>query len=216
MTYLYVNFYSKNSINDTHEKVAEYTEKVLTVLKNLIGFCESARNCYTSYKILSSVVMKLKFMQFGEDNATFSGANTLTAQTKGTFNHSPYIKKAKTLDFDGDTFDHKGLEKTAIEDRPSLDIPLEEFFTVLEKYNISQTDAPDVNENNSTINDGDPLNIPPAVNNQMNSNNQDIMDILFQVTSGSVWDEFFVKSGNANEDDYDFNKGSNAGSNGLI
>lgn len=213
MTYLYVNFYSKNNINDSHEKVSEYTDKVLTVLKNLIGFCESAKTCYTSYKILSSVVVKLKFMQLNEDHGILSDANTLTAQTRFMLS---YIKRTDIPDCDNSTFDHKAPDKSDCEDRAPFDIPLEEFFTELEKYNnFSQNDTLDVNENNPVINDGDCMNSSSAVNNQLNNNNQDIMDILFQVTSGSVWDEFFVRSGNGNEGEssYEFGKVNNTGSN---
>ncbi|CAI4045724.1 Ppr1p SKDI_12G0700 [Saccharomyces kudriavzevii IFO 1802] len=213
MTYLYVNFYSKNNINDSHEKVSEYTDKVLTVLKNLIGFCESAKTCYTSYKILSSVVVKLKFMQLNEDHGILSDANTLTAQTRFRLSYS---KITDVPDCDNSTCDHKAPDKSDCEDRAPFDIPLEEFFTELEKYNnFSQNDALDVNENNPVINDDDCMNSSSAVNTQLNNNNQDIMDILFQVTSGSVWDEFFVRSGNGNEGEssYEFSKVNNTGSN---
>ncbi|CAI4034953.1 hypothetical protein SMKI_12G0900 [Saccharomyces mikatae IFO 1815] len=216
MTYLYVNFYSNNNINDSQEKVSEYSEKVLTVLKNLIGFCESAKTCYTSYKILSSVVIKLKFMPLKDDNGILSDSNTLTAQAKRVLG---YGKRTDMFECDNNTFNQKTFNKSNFDEKVPFDIPLEEFFTELEKHsNIAQCDTLDVNENNPLMNESDPMNITSAVNNQFNSNNQDIMDILFQVTSGSVWDEFFVRSGNGNEGEssYDFSKGNNPGSSGIL
>ncbi|QHS74760.1 Ppr1p [Saccharomyces paradoxus] len=216
MTYLYVNFYSKNNINDSQEKVSEYTEKVLIVLKNLIGFCESAKTCYTSYKILSSVVIKLKFMQLNDDNGIFSGSNTLASQAKRM---SGYGKKTNVLGFDDSTFDHKAFNKYNVEEKAPFDIPLEEFFTELEKHsNVPQSDIIDVSETNPVINENVSTNISSAVNGQLNTNNQDIMDILFQVTSRSVWDEFFVRSGNGNEGEssYDFSNGNSSGSGGMF
>ena len=191
-------------------------DRVLTVLKNLIGFCESAKTCYTSYKILSSVVIKLKFMPLKDDNGILSDSNTLTAQAKRVLG---YGKRTDMFECDNNTFNQKTFNKSNFDEKVPFDIPLEEFFTELEKHsNIAQCDTLDVNENNPLMNESDPMNITSAVNNQFNSNNQDIMDILFQVTSGSVWDEFFVRSGNGNEGEssYDFSKGNNPGSSGIL
>ncbi|AJV60015.1 Ppr1p [Saccharomyces cerevisiae YJM1399] len=216
MTYLYVNFYSKNNINDCQEKVSEYTEKVLIVLKNLIGFCESAKTCYTSYKILSSVVIKLKFMQINDAKGIFSDSNTLTSQANRM---SSYDKKTNVLGFDDGTFDNKVFNRTNFEEKAPFDIPLDEFFTELEKHNnVSQFNTLDVSEGNQVINESVSTNTSSALNCQSYTNNQDIMDILFQVTSGSVWDEFFVRSGNGNEGEssYDFSKGKNSESGGIF
>lgn len=68
------------------------------------------------------------------------------------------------------------------------------------------------------INESASTNTSSALNCQSYTNNQDIMDILFQVTSGSVWDEFFVRSGNGNEGEssYDISKGKNSESGGIF
>lgn len=60
MTYLYVIYYHFGK-NDSKDDVINYVEKVLNVLKNLIGTCDAAKNCYRTYKMLCAAVIKLKF-----------------------------------------------------------------------------------------------------------------------------------------------------------
>lgn len=62
MTYLYVIYYYSGDVNnDTETEVIAYTGKVLNVLKNLIGTCEAAKNCYKTYKMLCAAVIKLRY-----------------------------------------------------------------------------------------------------------------------------------------------------------
>ena len=69
MTYLYVIYYYFDE-NDSEGDVINYTEKVLNVLKNLLGTCDAAKNCYRTYKMLCAAVIKLKFGNVHDSSKT--------------------------------------------------------------------------------------------------------------------------------------------------
>lgn len=211
MTYLYVIFYSGNNIKENRQEVEDYTGKILFILKNLIGTCEAAKNCFQSYDVLSKVVIKLKF---GEKIIEDNSSKENTFKSGGNLQ----IDDSKNTDL---------LKRKPSISGGSLDLPLEKFFLQLDKLEENNDEEPsntgkfrgrsmsflNNNNNNNNMNNGNkdtginlhneqdfqndfklqddlPLFDDPA------NEEQNMVDILFQVTSQSLWDEFFVKQNN--------------------
>ncbi|KAG0657492.1 Fungal specific transcription factor [Maudiozyma exigua] len=174
MTYLYSVYYSDDNELKNEEDIMEYTAKVLNVLKELTGKCDSAKNCYQIYKTLAAVVKKLKF----DDR---SNSNDTNQYTMGTNNDM-----IVTNDYN--------------------DIALEQFFHEMEKVN-NDTILVNHNTNNMGINGAESsikddhfqnnnTNNGTGTNIRRGSVNQEdkMVDMLYQVSTQSIWDEFFVKS----------------------
>ena len=174
MTYLYSIYYSDDSVLKKEEDIMEYTAKVLNVLKELTGKCDSAKNCYQIYKTLAAVVKKLKF----DDRSNSNDANQ--------YNMSSNNDMAINNDYN--------------------DIALEQFFHEMEKVN---NDAMIANHTTDGlgINDlGNSVREEHSENNESNSGTDTfvrrgsihqenkMVDMLYQVSTQSIWDEFFVKS----------------------
>lgn len=194
MTYLYVIFYSGNNIKEKREEVEDYTGKILYVLKELIGTCEAAKNCFQSYDVLSKVVIKLKYGEKpSESNIIDGGIEAPNMQT------SLNLPETNT-----------GTR------RPSVsagipDLPLDKFFLQLDKLeeeakedeqlpsskrgrSMSFLNGPNNTVEMSQQQIQDEFNLPdlPSIDDPAQED-QKMVDILFQVTSQSIWDEFFVK-----------------------
>lgn len=173
MTYLYVIYYSGDSIVKDEYDVLEYTTKVLHVLENLIGKCDSAKNCYQIYQTLTAVVKKLKF---GNQNI-----------------HVKEEEIHQNQDFNLNT-PAAGL----------LDVSLDKFFLEMEKVSATSKPIHGRNENvlniNETVVDGNNIGFPSDLHvgsgERRGSISQEgqMVDLLYQVSSQSIWDEFFVKS----------------------
>lgn len=173
MTYLYVIFYSGNNIKEKREEVEDYTGKILFVLKELIGTCEAAKHCFQSYDVLSKVVIKLKY---GEKPVEKIDTNNIFAE------QSLQIPETKAR-------------------RPSVsagipDLPLDKFFLQLDKLEEEDDQVKRgrstsiINLPNEDVQQLDDFNLPDLAIDQ---EDQKMVDILYQVTSQSLWDEFFVK-----------------------
>lgn len=174
MTYLYSIYYSDDNVLKNEDDIMEYTAKVLNVLKELTGKCDSAKNCYQIYKTLAAVVNKLKF----DDRSNNNDAN----QCNMSSNNDIIISN----DYN--------------------DIALEQFFHEMEKVNndsilVNHTaDGLGINGVESSIkeehfqntesNNGTDTYVRHGSVNQEDK----MVDMLYQVSTQSIWDEFFVKS----------------------
>ncbi|GMM55328.1 Ppr1 protein [Maudiozyma humilis] len=172
MTYLYVIYYSGDAIVKDEYDVLEYTTKVLHVLESLLGKCDSAKNCFHIYKTLTAVVKKLTF---GSQHIKVK-----EEQIHNSENINPDIAGA-------------GL----------LDISLDKFFQEMEKVGTSiPTTAHDESIPNIAENDSEMKVKSDSQDNYVNhserrpsiSQEGQMVDLLYQVSSQSIWDEFFVKS----------------------
>ncbi|CCF60137.1 hypothetical protein KAFR_0J00690 [Kazachstania africana CBS 2517] len=187
MTYLYVTYYANKTFNENEETVKEYTAKVLNVLRNLIGTCNAAKNCYKMYKTLSAVVVSLKYG---------SNKNVKNIDAKVTDeNDPPNAELFSTIpDISMDNFD----------------IPLEEFFTELEKVsanNLNTGTEQSLVMTDPLLSTGTVPNVPKldansfdAASLQGNEDNN-LVNLLYQATSHSLWDDFFVKGNGVNSND---------------
>lgn len=61
MTYLYVILFFFFDNNDSESDVINYKKNVLNVFKNFNDTCDTAKNCYRTYKMLCAAVIRLKF-----------------------------------------------------------------------------------------------------------------------------------------------------------
>ncbi|SMN21893.1 similar to Saccharomyces cerevisiae YLR014C PPR1 Zinc finger transcription factor containing a Zn(2)-Cys(6) binuclear cluster domain [Maudiozyma saulgeensis] len=176
MTYLYTIYYSNDPILKDEYDVLEYTAKVLNVLKELIGKCDSAKNCYQIYKTLAAVVKKLKL----DDLAN-------KTKDKEQYNLTTHNDVVPNSDY--------------------TDISLNQFFQEMEKFNTVPTIGGNNHEGISTTDDlgTETLNEPSLMNSLGNGlehqarrgsieQDSNMIDLLYQVSSQSIWDEFFVKS----------------------
>lgn len=210
MTYLYVVYYSEKGIKDGKKMAEGYATRLLFVLKELIGTCEAAKNCFIFYKVLSAAVLKLKFTmnrnhrrdQDQNQNSkvllnveepdgimSISGTNSPSDSLKASMIEDPYE-----------------ILRTKLELKHIDDVPLDQFFDELEK-NTAMSDPESSKSHFSNRNSPNVLmsGNPSAVENDNDKrkfkgsipakDGQKVMDILSQITAESIWDEFFGKSG---------------------
>lgn len=176
MTYLYTVYYDNNKTNETKEAVERYTDVVLNCLKNLIGTCEAASNCFKTYRILSKVVIALKY----EDNEATSTKNESTNEINIDARTPIFGKKVNI--------------------QAGKDRPLEQFFNDLEKSDcgeISNDSEGATRTKRSESNLFDNFIDSNALPNLNIDGQTDpgVIDLLYQVTSQSAWDELFAKPG---------------------
>jgi len=180
MTYLYVIYYSDDTILKDEYDVMEYTAKVLNVLKELIGKCDSARNCYQIYKTLAAVVKRLKL-------------DDLTDKLKDNEQYN------------------LGTHNDLLPNSDYTDISLNQFFQEMEKINNGPSTGGNNQEGISNTNElgARDLTEPSLLNGPGNGmepqgrcasvgQDSNMIDLLYQVSSQSIWDEFFVK-GSSND-----------------
>ncbi|KAG0664321.1 Fungal specific transcription factor [Monosporozyma unispora] len=254
MTYLYVIYYYSGDKmnNDSDNEVVAYTGKVLNVLKNLIGTCEAAKNCYKTYKMLCAAVIKLRFGTVYAPN----GPNTV----KRGKNKKPVVKKERketsesnlnivtkfessSVSSSSNDFGNETRNQGFANEKSSTGLdPLDQFFNELGKVDdfIDQVDTVGVppqqshlqsqlnnnswdqvtyphttlEENNNTAYTGESMpsmyqsistnNIPDTWNQSQQRRStitmdKDIGDLLYQVTSQSMWDELFGNQTGSNE-----------------
>ncbi|CDO93208.1 unnamed protein product [Kluyveromyces dobzhanskii CBS 2104] len=67
MTYLYVIYHTKQFDNAIPVKFEEICNKILFVLVSLFDKCSAADNCHKIFKVMSSVVLKLKMEAMGKE-----------------------------------------------------------------------------------------------------------------------------------------------------
>lgn len=180
MTYLYVIYYSGEIMLNNNTDIEEYTTKVLNILKELIGKCDSAKNCYKIYKTLTAVMKRLM-------------SNNTSGNTK---------------DMSNTEIQDQNLQFSTTNNN---NIPLEQFFSEMEKVNINPTLGMTNNTleqlsggirlqdtaNNSSVTERERNIDNPIIDKRGDSKHQDgqnIMDLLYQVSSQSIWDELFVKN----------------------
>lgn len=226
MTYLYVIYYSSKCLGEDITAVKPYINKVLDTLKSLIGTCDTAINCFKSYKLLSEVVLKLtydserqvKFKNFQGANSKNIGqvshdngfdtlrSHSLKQQAKESLDGASTVKQENNI----------GTLFTMHKERNQNDVAFDEFFSQLEKRtSISEgmtkqilgelrfSDEQHAGRSSNRSHTNEDLKHISATT----VDGHDISDILFQVTSESVWDEFFVK--NNHDGDGNSNKFSN-------
>lgn len=210
MTYLYVIYYSDKGMNEGQQIAEDYTARLLHVLKELIGTCEAAKNCSKIYKVLSAAVIKLKF-DMPECNTTDEAARApnLRSVTKSqagvmvasSSNASPVESLKASLS--RDPFKIHDIKQ---ELKDTFEVPLDRFFDELEKV-TSMSEAESINSHFSSINspikaEGQGVHSRSHHPGMVGSKNfvsskdgQRTVDIISQVTSESIWDEFFGKPG---------------------
>lgn len=241
MTYLYViYYYSGDKVNnDSDSEVITYTGKVLNVLKNLIGTCEAAKNCYKTYKMLCAAVIKLRFGTAYVPNGTKTRKTTkgkrkiIKEEKTETLLPSvdPVSNIASPTVTDTDSTPqiiNQGIDTENAVDHQN---PLDQFFTELGKVedlmnptipsSVMQSQQPQLNnssfnevgtqhniklEGNQATSVTEPIpqmfqftpadNLPDTLNPSQQrrptiSMDKDIGDLLYQVTSQSIWDELF-------------------------
>ncbi|CAL9733235.1 pyrimidine pathway regulatory protein 1 [Monosporozyma servazzii] len=238
MTYLYVIYYysGDKQNNDSDSEVITYTGKVLNVLKNLIGTCEAARNCYKTYKMLCAAVIKLRFgtayAPNGRENKKKAKGKKKVIKAENVEISTPDLNPVSrfgshtvTNTNSNPPIINQGFDNGNSSNYPD---PLDQFFTELGKVedlmnpNIHSS-LPQSQLNNSSWNEVGSQNIklegnhtttsltesipqlyqftpteslPVATNPSQQrrptiSKDKDIGDLLFQVTSQSIWDELF-------------------------
>lgn len=67
MTYLYVIYHTKQFDDAIPTKFEEICNKILLVLVSLFDKCSAANNCHKIFKVMSSVVLKLKMEAMGQN-----------------------------------------------------------------------------------------------------------------------------------------------------
>lgn len=199
MAYLYVVYYSDQGVNEGRQAVESHTIAILRVLKQLIGTCEAASSCFVIFKVLSSVVIKLRFDESRQP------AHILQSQQLNVLpNDSQFpLDKVATVDVvptsSSDGF-YVLKKMKAHDDTLKLGDPLEQFFDNLEK-------VASISENDSSIGHASNVNSPSIVdphdkktkvigNTFLASarDGQRFMDMISQVTTETIWDELFGKT----------------------
>lgn len=196
MTYLYVVYYSDRGINEGQQYVEGYTASILRVLKELIGTCEAAKNCFVIYKVLSAVVISLKFDMPQLDlmsKASVGHGIMSNGMTASETNLSPIERVGNNPG------DMPKMSTAKQESTESFGVPLDQFFAELEN-------AASASENESSNGHLSSVNSPLFTDGQRNhtkpvrmfapaKDGQRIIDMISQVTTESIWDEFFGKAG---------------------
>ncbi|CCD26804.1 Ppr1p NDAI_0I02350 [Naumovozyma dairenensis CBS 421] len=197
MTYLYSVFYYGKHTEDDKNIVLQYTDKVLFCLRNLIGYCDSAKTCYQSYKVLSAAVFKLKYPTIlnSNDIKDTLSRNQIKFVPPKLPSSSPISNSSTCFKTDSyaphDEF-HPTDEKRFSE---ILDIPLDQFFTELEKVS-GLSEQQNEHFDPKVLQDGIKSN-DATENVHTGPSNFDLdRDILFQVTSQPMWDDLFMAIGN--------------------
>lgn len=197
MTYLYTIYYSDKGIRDGRNMAENYVSKLLHVLRNLIGTCEAAKSCYKICKVLSAPMIKLRFDGDNvEENTTPRYPRVMSS------NPSPVDSLEGTLD----------MPKI----KPgSFDVPLDQFFDELEKVTL-QSDSESArskfsNNNSPQISDIDYPSLetrggPSTGEDRLayDKDGQRVIDMVAQVTTDSIWNEFFT--GTSNNEGFDIGK----------
>lgn len=189
MTYLYTIYYSDKGIIDGQQVTENYVSKLLHVLKNMIGTCEAAKSCYKICKVLSAAMLKLKFDENGAQCTTTPQYPQVIAAVSS--NASPVDSLEGTLEMPKIKHD-------------SFEVPLGQFFDELEKVTMqsdpestrsrmSNNNSPKVPNTLHADIDGD----ENAHRNKMafDKDAQRVLDMVSQVTTDSIWNEFFGKIG---------------------
>lgn len=196
MTYLYVVYYSDRGLNEGQQYVEGYTSSILRVLKELIGTCEAAKNCFVIYKVLSAAVMRLKF-----DMPQPNAAPSLSSRHQGPPDSIP-IPDSGGARIEAED---NGLLRSSFlrqERNETLEVPLDQFFTELEK--VAATSEYDSstghlsNAGSPVFNDGQKNHMQKSVEGRSflpAKDGQRVIDMISQVTTESIWDEFFGKTG---------------------
>lgn len=235
MTYLYVIYYSDRGVTDGRLMAEDYTARLLFVLRELIGTCEAAKNCFIFYKVLSAAVLKLKFTMQHDDPKDQEENNKNTQTHNDT--PAPVSVTGNVIAMSTNNSPTDSLRATMMEDPFEIlrakrelqqigDVPLDEFFDELEKNTaMSDPESSKSHFSNMTspervIHSG--VGSTTAMSNNENRHSrksfpakdgQKVMDILSQITTESIWDEFFGKSGmlNGNElpENFNFNNNGN-------
>ncbi|GAV46886.1 hypothetical protein ZYGR_0A04840 [Zygosaccharomyces rouxii] len=191
MTYLYSIYYSDRGIRDGRKMAENYVSKLLYVLRKLIGTCEAAKNCYNICKVLSAAMIKLRF----DGNKTEENSTPRYPQVMSS-NSSPVDILEGTLD----------MPKIKPD---SFDVPLDQFFDELERVTLqsdpestrskfSSHDSPqlpNVNYPSLEAEDGADVERDRSANGK---DGQRIIDMVTQVTTDSIWSEFFNKARSSN------------------
>lgn len=191
MTYLYSIYYSNRGIRDGKKMAESYVSKFLYVLKSLIGTCEAAKNCYNICKVLSAAMIKLRF------NENNMAEESISHYPQAVSSNSPPIDVLEG------TLDMQKIESD------SFNVPLDQFFNELEKV-TPQSDP------ESTKSKTSEHSFPQSANagyyslevngnpntgkdNSVHSRDaQRTMDMVNQITTDSIWNEFFNKANNGN------------------
>lgn len=199
MTYLYVVYYSDRGANEGQQLVEGYTASILRVLKELIGTCEAAKNCFVIYKVLSAAVIRLKFDMPQADTmtrATFRHELASKGSSRSPSNHSMGGRGSNIPD------DLLNMSFAKQEPLESFEVPLDQFFTELEKVastSENESSHGHLSSKNSPIfNDGHRMHSHKPADGRRSAparDGQRIIDMISQVTTESIWDEFFGKAG---------------------
>lgn len=206
MTYLYSIYYSDRGLRDGRKMAENYSSKFLYVLKSLIGTCEAAKNCYNICKVLSAAMIKLRFNgDKTEEDVTPRYPQVISS------NSSPIDVLEGTLE----------MPKIKPD---SFDVPLDQFFDELERVTlqsdpescrtkISEQASPQFPQVSYP-----PLDIGGSTDMENNrsvhgKDGQRIIDMVTQITTDSIWNEFFNKASSSNgfiPGDDELNKGADS------
>lgn len=194
MTYLYVVYYSDTGVREGRKAVEIRTTAILRVLKELIGLCEAANNCFVIYKVLASAVIKLRFdgpqhhTRKPQPHAPNSSLNKL--DTLGLPSATPESDTSHNGLFRAETTNGSNIKGESFD----LDNSLDQFFIELEK-------AGSASENESSLGHLSNVNSPhmgdPQDRNRVFTpakDGQRLLDMMSQVNNESIWDELFGKS----------------------
>ncbi|CCK68945.1 Ppr1p KNAG_0B05120 [Huiozyma naganishii CBS 8797] len=195
MTYLYViYYYSGKSIDESRETVGEYTGKVLNVLKDLVGTCETAKNCHNTFKVLCAAVIRLRY---GDDE--ISGTDVIFEQSCDEENLDSTNTLSNAINFSLDQFFNElgrldNIDTSNHVKKPTEDATDDHNTTGdTSPYILNPMMGPAATSSSALPNES--RETAPLQNCKNSVFEKDMSDLLYQVTSQSVWDELFLKNG---------------------
>ncbi|SCU97098.1 LAMI_0F08878g1_1 [Lachancea mirantina] len=199
MTFLYAVHNADKSIVDNVHELHRWCEKLMYVLKCLIGTCDAAKNCHKIFKVLSAVVLQLK----AKKNAEFgSGGPTSFQPIQEEHPEAAPVHETKEEDL------VQPLESFA----PSFanDVALDQFFQELNRLSPSSDgsrNAVPLSNFNSpggsreTPSNGIGLDLPvgdprTSMNKsiekrKLSKDGQKVYEMINQVSADTIWDQFF-------------------------
>lgn len=155
----------------------------------MIGTCEAAKSCYKICKVLSAAMLKLRFDENGAQSTTTPQYPQVIAAVSS--NASPVDSLEGTLEMPKIKHD-------------SFEVPLGQFFDELEKVTMQS----DPESTRSRMSNNNSPQLPNALHADIDGDEnahrnkmafdkdaQRVLDMVSQVTTDSIWNEFFGKIG---------------------